>query len=680
MYCENCGNKLSDEAVFCAECGQKIIRDDEWEIETSSLVGIQQLQEKNKRINSQWILVGIVAVAVVIGTGIFLNRNSDNDENTEIVMEENNSKEDSEIDNIQEEKNTENEQSEVVYLEQSEEQVFLKMIQTLNTSGENMEKINVYENNYSPGKRNKSYQWDGSLFYTLEEISPTSNNDGKINSYNIEKKQLLNAVTNNLMEYEIYRNPNTNAVNKIVSIEYKGSMLEITDYYYNDNGKVNFIFVRDDINYVPSYATPDKSGQRYYFCNDTLVKWRMITNGSQTNYIIGNAEKERGGNAGSVILYSELNTDMQNEYDAMEIKMINAAYNTYNIVLNAKGISNIVGYVYDNYGQPLSGATVLLYTEEYTNPIYQYTTSSDGIYRIIVPSDARNYWIEVVKEGYQTTTLYNIHMNEQMLGVYQETIYLINNNLNTNCNTKLIICDAFNVSYDYDGMLRLSDAEVKIRKGIKNKSGEVYTTGRTDINGVLQLSLPAGMYTAEVKKVGYAVTYYTIAVTKNDIQIEINTTPVLNEGEIRIVLTWGSYPDDLDSHLFTPYDSSSGDTTYHIWYGNKNDFNMNNLDVDDTTGYGPETMTINRLGNGLYKYYVADFTNCSYRNLHSTDMSFSNATVNIYTSEGLAYTFHVPYGCEGVIWEVFEIRNKTIIPIQRYYHNIDDKTWWNNEK
>ena len=160
----------------------------------------------------------------------------------------------------------------------------------------------------------------------------------------------------------------------------------------------------------------------------------------------------------------------------------------------------------------------------------------------------------------------------------------------------------------------------------------------------------------------------------------MNTSPILGTDEIRIVLTWGGFPQDLDAHLFTPYSHSSGDTTYHIWYGNMADANENTLDVDDTNAFGPETMTIHYLEDGLYKYYVADFTNCNQSNLYSYDMSLSEAKVVVYSEKGLVQTFYVPSSRPGVIWEVFEIRNKKIIPIQRYYDHIEDKTWWNNEK
>ena len=640
--------------------------------------GIQPPQQPNKKgSNAKWIIAGVSIVLVLILsvivfitgykklTGRLKGQETVTEEaavtaepagSEELVIEENEPVAD------------------------TEEGQFAQMLQKLNNSSEGLEKIDVYAENYSPAERDTNYKWSTKLFYSLEEISPDSTEDGLINGYSIEKKQLINASTNNLMEYEIYRNPDTNVVNKIVSIEYKEDMLEITDYYYTDKGKINFIFVRNDKNYVPSYATPDKSGQRFYFSKDTLVKWRTVDEGKQKNYLVGKAEKDRGGNAGTVKLYKDLSKDTKKKYNSKEKKMINAAYNTYNIVLSAKGIGNIVGYVYDNYGQPLSSATINLYTEDYTNVVYQCVTNSEGKYAIIVPTDARSYRIEVAKEGYVNTILYNINMNEQMIGVYQETIYLVNSGLDYECNTELIISDAFNVSTDYNGMLRLVDAQIKVRKGINNKTGEVYATGYTNSNGVVYVTLEPGMYTVEVNKAGYADTYYTIAVVEDNAQIAINTTPVLNEGEVRIVLTWDSVPQDLDSHLFTPYDSSSGDSTYHIWYGNKSDNNQNNLDVDDTNGYGPETMTINNLGNGLYKYYVADYSDCANGNTKSTNMSFSNATVDVYTADGLAHTFHVPSSRAGVIWEVFEIRNKTIVPIQRYYDNIDNKTWWNNDK
>ena len=104
------------------------------------------------------------------------------------------------------------------------------------------------------------------------------------------------------------------------------------------------------------------------------------------------------------------------------------------------------------------------------------------------------------------------------------------------------------------------------------------------------------------------------------------------------------------------------------------------LDVDDTDGYGPETTSIYKLKRGQYKFYVADFTNCCQNQEESYEMSNSNATVRVYGKKGLLQTFFVPTNRPGVIWEVFEIRDGNVIPTQRYYDAIGNKTWWSSAK
>jgi len=65
--------------------------------------------------------------------------------------------------------------------------------------------------------------------------------------------------------------------------------------------------------------------------------------------------------------------------------------------------------------------------------------------------------------------------------------------------------------------------------------------------------------------------------------------PHVTDGSVRFVLTWGYLPKDLDSHLFTPNEQ-------HIYFAQKAPYLAGaNLDVDDTTSYGPETTTITEL-------------------------------------------------------------------------------------
>ncbi|MDO5417939.1 MAG: carboxypeptidase regulatory-like domain-containing protein, partial [Lachnospiraceae bacterium] len=555
-----------------------------------------------------------------------------------------------------------------------------RTIASYNTRGNSAVSIDVFEENFTPGTRNTSLAWDKTLFYTMEDIDPNSPADGLINGLDITRKMLTNAATGNQMEYEIYTNPSTGKVNKIVSIEYMEGYLEITDYYYDDNGRVSFIFIRNDINYIPSYAIPTKDGQRFYFNSDCMVKWRVVSNGVQANYVIGPESARQGGNASSSIFqYSTLEAGAKANYDQTEKRMINAAYNTYQKVLAARGVSEITGYVYDESGAPALNAQVVLVDDAANEKLYESKTDASGRYRVMVPSEDGVYRLVVSREDCVDATVYGIEISNQILADYQDAVYMVEKS-DASYPVSVHMYDALNYAQDGNGMERLSNAAVYIRDGVNHKTGGVVAQATANVEGVVDVALPPGMYTAEVMKEGYDSTYYNFAARENMEAVQINASPRLAEGEVRIVLTWGSTPSDLDSHLFTPYDNTFGDSTYHIWYGNQRDAVGNNLDVDDTTSYGPETMTIPVLKNGLYKYYVADFTHCAGGDPTSFEMSNSGAMVNVYTSNGLTATFTVPANTSGVIWEVFELRNGSIVPIQRYYSNIDDKSWWHNDK
>lgn len=559
----------------------------------------------------------------------------------------------------------------------SERESFLENVYWLNTNDVTLEQIDVYERLRKPNERDMSLAWDEKMFYALEEIDPNSNEDGLINGYEVQKKQLLNKQSGNLMEYEIYVNPHTKEVNKIVSIEYKVDGLEIIDYYY-DKGKVNFIFKRTDSVYTPTYASPDKVGERYYFNNDSMVRWRVINEPLKViDYAIKGTDKYKA--------YESLSQDLRDQYDQRELDMLNAAYNTYRVVLQARSIGYVKGYVTDIYGSAVAGATVKVLCPKYEMLVAEYITDETGYYDIPVPANGGKYEVIISKEGYISVPIYEVDINKQFLSAYQENVYLIPDYQEV-FGIQILLCDALNKMTDYTGMntyytdmQRLPYATVHVRPGINNKTGGVYTSLQADEAGYISTILPAGTYTGEIISDGYSTSYFTIVVKSEGELIQTTTTPTLGENEVRIVLTWGMAPGDLDSHLFTPYQGTEGDMQ-HIGYVQKTDNKGNMLDVDDTSSYGPETMTIHNLENGSYKYYVADYSNCARGNYSSYEMSLSNAKVSVYTKDGLAQVFNVPIYNQGVIWEVFEIRNKQIVPIQRYYNNIEDKPWWNFSK
>ncbi|TBU89500.1 hypothetical protein DNK44_16930 [Pseudomonas dryadis] len=66
---------------------------------------------------------------------------------------------------------------------------------------------------------------------------------------------------------------------------------------------------------------------------------------------------------------------------------------------------------------------------------------------------------------------------------------------------------------------------------------------------------------------------------------------------LRVVLSWDSDNTDLDLHLVTP---DGG----HVWYGDRSLANGAALDVDVTTGYGPEMIASPTPLKGQYLVYV----------------------------------------------------------------------------
>ena len=77
-----------------------------------------------------------------------------------------------------------------------------------------------------------------------------------------------------------------------------------------------------------------------------------------------------------------------------------------------------------------------------------------------------------------------------------------------------------------------------------------------------------------------------------------------NGAGVTMTLTWGAAPSDLDSHLYAPDGS-------HVYYSNKGALlaaPFANLDVDDTSSYGPEVVTLTKLMVGTYKYSVRNYS------------------------------------------------------------------------
>lgn len=201
----------------------------------------------------------------------------------------------------------------------------------------------------------------------------------------------------------------------------------------------------------------------------------------------------------------------------------------------------------------------------------------------------------------------------------------------------------------------VSDAQVVLRPDWNNRSGRVAATAFTDGDGEFTIGdLEFGYYTAETSANNFVTTYHNIAVLPEDFSTEWNLpmTPLLDEGETRIVLTWNELPYDLDSHLVSD--------SFHVFYGDQNGYDASgvhraNLDWDDIESYGPETVTIYNGADSVYTYSVFDYTNGNGWGDGIGSLATSGATVRVYQRDGMVAEYHVPTQSGGVNWTVFRI-------------------------
>lgn len=218
----------------------------------------------------------------------------------------------------------------------------------------------------------------------------------------------------------------------------------------------------------------------------------------------------------------------------------------------------------------------------------------------------------------------------------------------------------------------VSGATIQVRKGWNVQTGDVIQTLSTDTNGDYKLELPLGNYSLQISKDGYVTGCVNIIVKGSDTPEQNGElTPLYYEGEgiLRVVLTWGKEPEDLDSHMLGPVRDADSDSRFHVYFSHKDYYDNSdrivNLDLDDTTSYGPETVTVYQLNeSGIYSYYVYDYTNGDEDVSDHMGLE-SRAKVKVYDEGTLVSTFNVPYGEGGTCWHVFDYDAATreVIPV-----------------
>ena len=536
------------------------------------------------------------------------------------------------------------------------------------------EKIDIYKKNKKPNARNYKADWNAGIFYTLEDINTKSSKDGQIKKYKLVRKELINKKNGNRIEYEVYKHPKTGKMHKITSIEHRKNDLEITDYYYDDKGKPNFVYQRKDSIYTPVYASFEFTGDRYFFNNDSLIKWRWVKKANDVEEITLKVDKGRKDVKQHG--FSTVSKAKKKAYDKKEVRMLNAAYNTYNAMLKKSKKSIAKGYIVDSKRNPVANATVeFLHSDKVIGTV---KTNANGYYTTGVLPVKDGYAIRVSAEGYQTTEGAKAVIDKSGAVIRIDVISLVAVS-EASHKVSINVYDGETVKYVKKKAVKtaLSGAEVIARKGLNNKTGEQVTTGTTDADGNLVIELVSGVYTLEIRLNGYVVGYKTVVVDE-DKNVSVALAKPVTDKQMKVVLSWEG-EQDLDSYLFTPYRAKNGNMAY-IGGSAKKDKHGNKLYLDGKNGNNVEIINIANIKNGYYKYYVSDYTNSLKKNYSAKDMAGLNIRVEVYSKNGLVAVYIIPYNSNGVIWEVFEIKNGKVVPLQNTYKNVKNKKWWLEKK
>ena len=177
------------------------------------------------------------------------------------------------------------------------------------------------------------------------------------------------------------------------------------------------------------------------------------------------------------------------------------------------------------------------------------------------------------------------------------------------------------------------------------KNGEQSVSSTTNAQGQVSLNttfVDDASSLLIVKKAGYS----NLVVKCPCANMTYAISPIMkNLDSLRVVLNWGAEPNDLDSHLAY--------TNNHIYFSNMKGRDAM-LDVDDTTSYGPETITIaRRHENERYVYAIHNYSDGS--NPNSNRLSNSGAKVFVYVGQTLIRTYYVPKNKIGNLWTVFAV-------------------------
>ena len=290
-----------------------------------------------------------------------------------------------------------------------------------------------------------------------------------------------------------------------------------------------------------------------------------------------------------------------------------------------------------NTGVTVANALIRAYDEN-NNQVESTRSDSSGSFTLSL--SAGSYTLEISAGSYKKGKVAVTVDSEGT--VYVETFLLVSNTFD--------LGSANGVITDSVTETPVSGVTVRFRKNWNNRTGGVVASTTTNNSGYYEINdLKVGLYTVEYYKSGYISGYANIFVLLGSTHNAV-ISPVTSSGVYRVVLTWGIDPSDLDSHV---YGTLSDGNPFHVYYNHKSQYDCENeicnLDVDDVTGFGPETVTLTPNVAEPYYYYV-------YRYSGAGSIATSGAQVKLYSGDTLVRTFNAPTD-QGTAdyWNIFAI-------------------------
>lgn len=366
--------------------------------------------------------------------------------------------------------------------------------------------------------------------------------------------------------------------------------------------------------------------------------------------------------------------------------------------------AKLTGTVTDTEGKELSATVYAFkYTASATNgtledaikgmtatnhpdDVYVTITNPEGAYALKVPYG--NYSL-VIKADEKASYFRTVVAAEETVDLGQKKLQKLSAG---NGSIEGKVTDAANGEAVPEGIT------IRLYEGENNTLGTPIAETTTGENGQYKFeNVVPGYYTlqfVDLRKTEEAL--YVIA-SKGAIVTENATVTInqiiskrIDDGQVRFVLHWADEDEndtvapDLDSHLVGP--GASGDEKFHVYFGNGNypeeDSDEESyekyvdLDVDDTDYMGPETITIYKNVNGIYHYYVHNFTDRSadsYYN-HQTRLATSKPYVEVIRGNVRIAEFNLAETAQGNVWDVCTYNSVTgaVTDINKTYFNDDD--------